>query len=273
MSQEHPFIRLGARLVSLRSPLVMAIVNATPDSFFPPSRAVDRSSLREAYLRACSEGADILDIGACSTRPAVQAGQHVPADAQQEWQRLDTALSLARDMGVRLPISVDTFRPEVAQRAIEVYGVDMINDVSGGSPAMFDLVADSRVAYVLTYNRRYDAHASDDLLRDAMDYLSRRVDMLHRRGVSDVIIDPGFGFEQTVQQSLDLLSNLHALQHIGCPILVGISRKRMAYEPEGLTARTSLPQTLRLERQAMQQGADILRVHDVAATRQMINDK
>ncbi len=260
------YICLNDRLINLHQPLVMAIINATPDSFFSGSRAYDESSLRAAMLRAANEGADIIDLGACSTRPRVQTADDELVTEQQEWQRLSMALSIAREMNVQVPLSVDTFRLAIARRAIEEYSVAMINDVSGGCDEMYDLVAQHNVAYVLTYNRLHDSHPTSDLLSDAMAFLSRRVDALHRRGVSDVIIDPGFGFGQTVSESLSLLDNLSTLRHLGCPILVGISRKRMAYEPAGLTPDTCLNESLQLERQAINHGANILRVHDVDAT-------
>lgn len=272
MCPEYKSLRLGDRLVILRSPLVMAIVNATPDSFFSASRAGDEQAVRAAVTRAVSDGADIIDLGACSTRPAVQADGGLVSE-QLEWQRLNMALAAVARMNTGIPVSVDTFRPGVARRAIEEYGVAIINDISGGSDEMFDLVAEHRTAYVLTYNRAYDRHKTDDLLSDALRFLSGRVDELHRRGVSDVIVDPGFGFGQTVPESLDLLANLSVLQHLGCHVLVGISRKRMAYEPAGLTPDTCLEQTLLLEQKAIRQGASILRVHDVAATIEMINKK
>lgn len=273
MCPNNRTLRLGDRLVVLNKPLVMAIVNATPDSFFAGSRACDEPSLRAAFERVVSEGADIVDIGACSTRPAVQMDSDGLADEQQEWMRLQLALAVARQMGVNLPLSVDTFRASVARRAIEEYGVSIINDISGGTDEMFDLLAEYNVAYVLTYNRSFDEHRTDNLLSDALAFLSRRVDELHRRGVSDVVVDPGFGFGQTADESLSLLADLGALRHTGCPILVGISRKRMAYAPQGLTPETCLPQTLHLERQAVDRGADILRVHDVAPTHEMLKNR
>ena len=277
MCSNNKMLRLGERLFSLKTPLVMAIVNATTDSFFAASRAMDEASLRSAFERAVNERADIIDIGACSTRPAVQSQMgnvqaSELASEQQEWQRLSMALTVAEQMPIALLFSVDTFRPNIARRAIEEYGVAVINDVSGGSDEMFDLIEQYNVAYVLTYNRSLAPQTTDNVLSDALAFFSRKVDELHRRGVSDVIIDPGFGFGQTVAQSIDLLANLNVLQHIGCPILAGISRKRMAYEPAGLTPETCLEQTLRLERQAIEQGATILRVHDVAATKQLITD-
>lgn len=252
--------------------MVMAIINVTPDSFYADSRAQGDAAIRASVARAVSEGADLLDIGACSTRPAVQLHDDGMASEQQEWQRLQQALWVIRDMAVDIPVSVDTFRPEVAKRALDEYGVAMINDISGGDEEMYELIAHYNSAYVLTYNHAKVEHVTGNVLCDAIDCLSKKTDVLHRTGVSDVVIDPGFGFGQTVEESLYLLHNLHALQHIGNPILVGISRKRMAYEPHHLTPDNCLEQTLQLELQAVHQGATILRVHDVAATRQMITN-
>ena len=274
MLSKAKFIRLGDRLVTSERVLVMAIVNATPDSFFASSRSADEPALRAALRRSADEGADIIDIGACSTRPAVQSGANGVVDESTEWQRLSMALRVAREIKIDLPLSVDTFRPEVARRALEEYGVAMINDISGGCEAMYGLVAQYGAAYVLTYNRPAGAPATTDhLLADAMDDLSHKADCLHRLGVSDVVIDPGFGFNQTVEQSLYLLHAMRTLTHIGCPVLAGMSRKRMAYQPAGLTPDTCLSRTLELERIAVAQGASILRAHDVAATIQMINNE
>lgn len=271
MKSMPTYIRIGDRLLSVSRPLVMAIINVTPDSFFSASRAQSETDLCAAFERTVREGADIIDIGACSTRPAVQAGASGLVDEGEEWRRLQMALSLAREMRISLPISVDTFRPAVAKRAMEEFGVEMINDISGNVYSFIRVNEGLKAAYVLTYNRANDADKTGDLLSDALAFFSRRVDELHRAGVSDVIIDPGFGFGQTVQESLSLLGSLSALKHLECPILAGISRKRMAYEPDGLTPETCLEQTLRLERLAVEQGANILRVHDVAATKQMID--
>ena len=247
----------------------MAIGNVTPDSFYAASRLDSVSNVLTWARGAVSDGADILDIGGCSTRPG-----STPASEEDEWARVEPALTVLRETMPDVPLSLDTFRPEIARRAVEEFGVELINDISGGKTYVrVEGKSSHSAGYVLTYNRANDEHKTDNLLADAVGFLTRRVDELHQAGVSDVIIDPGFGFGQTAQESLSLLTNLRALQHIGCPILVGISRKRMAYEPAGLTPDTCLEQTLALEQQAILQGANILRVHDVAATRQMINGK
>ena len=242
----------------------MAIVNATDDSFFASSRASSPERLKQALMAAESSRAAIIDIGACSTRPAVQNADH-PVSAEQEWKRLQQALGIARETGITKPVSVDTFRAEIAERAIREYGVAIINDISGGSDEMFALVADAHVPYVLTYNDpEYNASHERIATEHVIDFLARRIDNLRRQGAGDIIIDPGFGFAQTVEQSLDLLEHLHELQHLDCPILVGISRKRMAYQPAGKTPDTCLEETIALEQKALRQGADIIRLHDVS---------
>ena len=265
--QNRPiFIRCGERLVDLRQPVIMAIINATDDSFFAASRASSPELLKRALTAAQNSQAAIIDIGACSTRPAVQA-DHKTASAEQEWQRLQQALATAREMGITKPISVDTFRPEIAERAILEYGVSIINDISGGSEQMFALIADTRTPYVLTYNDpEYNRSHPVIHMEHVIDVLARRMDDLRRRGAGDIIVDPGFGFAQTVAQSLDMLDHLHELQCLDCPILVGISRKRMAYEPAGKTPDTCLEETIALQQKAICRGAHIIRCHDAAYT-------
>lgn len=259
----------------------MAIVNATDDSFFASSRASSPERLKEALSAAQNSRAAIIDIGACSTRPAVQAqgarpsqGDVLPmATAKQEWQRLQQALEIAREIGITKPISVDTFRPEIAERAISEYGVAVINDISGGSDDMFALVADKQVPYVLTYNDPdYNTSHERIAMEHVVDFLARRIDSLRQQGAGDIIVDPGFGFGQTVPQSLDLLEHLHELCCLDCPILAGISRKRMAYQPAGKTPDTCLNETIALERKAIRHGADIIRLHDMSCIGDLLGD-
>ena len=267
------FIRCGGQLVDLRQPVIMAIVNATDDSFYAASRASSPERLKEMLLAAENSQARIIDIGACSTRPAVQSdsnkngtNEQTPAlaSAEQEWMRLQQALAIARELGIGKPLSVDTFRPEIAERAIREFGVDIINDISGGSEQMFALIADTRVPYVLTYNDPgYNSTHELIATEHVVDFLGRRIDDLRRRGAGDIIIDPGFGFSQTVPQSLDLLDHLEELLCLDCPILVGISRKRMAYQPAGKTPDTCLEETIALQQKALRHGAHIIRCHDV----------
>ena len=264
MENRPMFIRCGGQLVDLRQPVFMAIVNATDDSFYAASRASSPERIKELLLAAENSQAALIDIGACSTRPAVQTADKT-VSAEQEWQRLQQALALARELGINKPLSVDTFRSEIAERAIREFGVDIINDISGGSDEMFALIADTCVPYVLTYNDpEYNCSHERIATEHVVDFLARRIDDLRRRGAGDIIIDPGFGFAQTVEQSLDLLDHLHELCCLECPILVGISRKRMAYQPAGKTPDTCLEETVALEQKALCHKADIIRLHDVS---------
>lgn len=266
MENRPMFIRCSGRLVDLRRPVMMAIVNATDDSFFAASRASSPDALRQAFMRAGQSAAAIIDVGACSTRPAVQPdGSKTAVSAEQEWLRLQQALDIARELRIDKPVSVDTFRPEIAEKAVGKYGVDIINDISGGSDDMFAFVADAHVPYVLTYNDfGYNSTHERIATEHVVAFLGERIDNLRRRGAGDIIIDPGFGFSQTVAQSLDLLNRLEELRCLDCPILVGISRKRMAYEPAGKMPDDCLEETIALEQKALHHGADIIRLHDVS---------
>lgn len=255
-------MRIGSRIYDFSSVRRMGIVNVSPDSFYSGSIALSTDALRRRLMYWLKSGADVVDIGAVSTRPSVQSGYADLASEQEEWHRLEPALGFAREMLYPLPLSVDTFRPGIARRALSDFGVEVINDVSGGSEEMYSVVAEHKAAYVLTYRHGGSDALAEDLLTEVIDFFLPRIDRLHILGVSDVIIDPGFGFNQTVEQSLSLLENLAVLQELGCPILVGISRKRMAYEPAGLTPDTCLEQTRRLEQLAIKNGAGWLRVHE-----------
>ena len=271
MQQFRPY-RLGRFDIS--RPWVMGILNVTPDSFWDGSRCDTQQAVERRVGQMLDEGADVIDIGAYSTRPGAA---EVPVG--DELARIEMAMGAVRRLAPGMVTSVDTFRACVAQHAVEHLGVDIVNDVSGGTldSDMFGTVARLQVPYILMHMRGTPATMQqltdyDNLVEDVADDLSVKLDALHDLGLCEVVIDPGFGFGQTVNESLCLLRDLHALQHIGSPILVGISRKRMAYEPHHLTPDNCLEQTLQLERLSIQHGAAILRVHDVAATQQMITD-
>lgn len=237
----------------------MAIINATTDSFAFSCTNISEAEILAMAAKALSEGADILDVGGCSTRP-----DSTPVDEVEEWRRLDIALRAIRRTYPDAVVSVDTFRASVARRAVQEYGVDMINDISGGIGEMFVTVAELGVPYILTHNAPVDDCSPVSV--QVIDNLIRKVDELHRLGAKDVIIDPGFGFNKNVEQNHELLAHLSDLQIIGLPILVGLSRKSMFYKPLGLepTADEVLRATVEANRQALAQGATILRVHDVA---------
>lgn len=259
-------IKLHGQLLDLSLPKVMAIVNVSPDSFYTSWGQVGEQLLLENVQNALSEGADILDIGACSTRPG---GSLV--DTTTEWQRLEPALCAIRYHFPQAVVSVDTFRPEIAHQAIAL-GADMINDVSGGDETMWKVLAEHRTPYVLTHACEIAPHAStyDATMSQVIDFLQVRLDRLHRLGVADVVVDPGFGFGKTQQQNYTILNQLELLSVLHAPILAGISRKSMLYKPLDSAPSEVLPATIAANTIALERGANILRVHDVAAAKQAI---
>ena len=265
-------LNLRGRQVTIDRPWVMGIVNVTPDSFYSGSRVADDRTLVERVRQMVADGADIIDVGACSTRPG--SGQ---IDAQEEMDRLQWALAvIGREMpGVIL--SVDTYRADVARRCVEQWGVDIINDISGGTmdKAMFPTMAMLKVPYVLMHMRGTPETMTTmtdygDVAADVLDWLTRRIDELRQMGVADVIADPGFGFAKTLDQNYQLLARLDAFHALDAPLLVGVSRKRMIYMPLGCTADEALNGTTVINTLALERGAHILRVHDVRAAAEAV---
>lgn len=268
MSPFKPYsLNLHGRLVEIDRPWVMGIVNVTPDSFYSGSRATDELTLVERVHRLIAEGADVLDIGACSTRPGSQS-----VDAHGEMERLQWALRIIRREAPDVILSVDTYRADVARRCVEEWDVEMINDISGGTldDDMFAMVAQLQVPYVLMHMRGTpDTMSSltdyDNVTADVLEWMARRIDELRQLGVADVIADPGFGFAKTVEQNFELLNGLEAFHALNAPLLVGVSRKRMIYTPLDCTADEALNGTTIVNTLALERGAHILRVHDVRA--------
>lgn len=255
---------LGGRLLPLETPVVMGIVNVTPDSFFAGSRTRLPSDISARAEAMAADGATILDVGACSTRPG-----SAEVSAGEEWERLSVGLRAIADTATGLPVSVDTFRAEIARRAVEEFGVAIVNDVSGGAdPEMFSAVAALHVPYVLSHIQGTVATMTDhclyaDLIPDMLRFLAARVQELHLLGVSDVIVDPGFGFAKTTEQCWQVMAHLDAFSAIGCPVLAGVSRKSMLCKPLGITPSEALNATTAAHMLALERGASILRVHDV----------
>ncbi len=268
-------LNLRGQLISLSTPLVMGIVNVTPDSFYSGSRIQGEAALRERIETIIAEGGSIVDLGAYSTRPGA-----MEVSASEERQRLEPALRLIRDSYPEVFVSVDTFRADVARWAAEEYGVHIINDVSGGAldPDMFATVARLGIPYVLMHMRGTPATMASmtdytDLVVEVLDYFVERVARLRELGQHDIIIDPGFGlFAKTLEQNYTLLSALPRLRAaLELPMLVGLSRKSMIYRLLGTTPEESLNGTSVLNTIALVGGcADILRVHDVRAATESI---
>ena len=268
-------LNLSGRLVEFDRPAVMAIVNATPDSFFAGSRVATADQVARRTESLLAEGADIIDLGACSTRP----GSESP-DADEELRRLEPALEAIRRVSADVPVSVDTFRASVARRCVTELGADIINDISGGTldPAMFDTVAETGAPYVMMHTRGTpetmqqltDYSAQGGVTAAVLEFFAERIADLAGRGVADIIVDPGFGFAKTVEQNWQLMRELPALLALGRPVLAGISRKSMLTRPLQINADEALPATVAANVMALERGAMILRVHDAAAARQAI---
>ena len=258
------------QLLDLSSPRVMAIVNITPDSFYTSWGDDSLEVLLSKVQILLDQGADILDLGACSTRPGSQ-----PISAEEEWARLEPALIAIRSHFPHAIVSVDTFRSEIAEKAIQL-GAHMINDVYGGiaDDRMWEIIAQHKVPYILTYfedlTALQTADGYDYTMSKMLDFFQSKLDTLHRMGVADVILDPGFGFGKNEQHNYTILREMTILNSIGAPVLVGMSRKSMFYKPLGLTPTEVLPATIAANTIAIEHGAHILRVHDVAAAKQAI---
>ena len=260
-------LNLKGRLVAIDPPWVMGIINITPDSFYSGSRVNDEHVLIERVGRMLDDGADVLDIGACSTRPGSES-----VDAQGEMARLDWALTAIRRAFPDAILSVDTYRAEVARRCVAEWGVDIINDISAGTLAaeMFATVAQLKVPYVLMHMRGTPETMSSltdyqNVAAEVLEWMARRIDELRQMGVADIIADPGFGFAKTLEQNYELLARLEAFHALDAPLLVGVSRKRMIYTPLQCTADEALNGTTVINTIALLQGAHFLRVHDVKA--------
>ena len=259
-------INIRGRLRDFRRPWIMGILNVTSDSFYAGCRAEDECAVIERIRSIRDEGGDCIDIGACSTRPDSE-----PVDEATELNRLLGAIDVARREWAEAVISVDTFRASVARRCVEA-GADMINDISGGTldPDMADIVAELGVPYILTHMRGTPKTMQSmtdyaDVAADVITELSFRIREFRKRGVCDIIVDPGFGFAKDVEQNYRLMSSLDEICRIGLPVLVGISRKSMIWRPLGITPADSLPGSVALNTFALLHGASIIRVHDVAA--------
>ena len=245
-------INVRGQLIDLGEPLVMGIMNVTPDSFYANSRVQTAEAIRQRAHQIVAEGAKIIDIGACSTRPG-----GVVVSAEEEMQRLAFALPIVKEAEPDAILSIDTFHADIARRTIEEFGADIINDVEEGKdPEMFRTVAELGAPYILM--------STAANLHDMLIYFSREVQELRDLGQKDIILDPGFGFgKDPVAGNYELLSVMERLQVMELPILVGISRKRMIHQLLGITAAESLNGTTILNTIALLKGANILRVHDV----------
>lgn len=266
MREVKPYsLNIKGRLVEINRPQVMGILNVTPDSFFTDSRSFDVDAISHRVATMVAEGADMIDIGAYSSRPG--AGE---VSVTEEMQRLERSMAIVRKIAPSILVSVDTFRADVARYAVESLGVDMVNDISAGllDDNMVATVAQLKVPYIAMHMRGTPATMSemtqyDNVVADVMRELSQRINEFTLAGINDIIIDPGFGFAKTTEQNYELLQNLELFHELGYPLLVGVSRKSMIYRALGVTPDDALNGTTVVNTIALQAGASILRVHDV----------
>lgn len=261
-----PFqLNIKGVLRSYCRPQVMGIVNVTPDSFYAGSRTMDEKSMALRIESLIAEGADFIDMGAYSSRPGAD-----DVSPEEEIARLKVGMKVLRSISSDIPVSIDTFRAKVAREAIEEMSADIINDISGGDldQDMFDVVAKLKVPYILMHMKGSPATMQaltdyNDVTADVITDISEKMRNLRLLGVSDIIVDPGFGFSKTTEQNFELMRNLGAFNVLDAPILVGISRKSMITCTLGIAPADALAGTVALDAYALTKGAAFLRVHDV----------
>lgn len=262
-------INAGGKLIDLSRPQVMGILNVTPDSFYDNSRCPDAATVAERVATLLREGADMIDVGGYSSRPGC-----ADVSVDEEKRRLAIGFEAIRQQCPEAVISVDTFRAEVARWSVEEWGVQIVNDISGGEmdDKMFDTVAQLKVPYVMMHMRGTPEAMMqeqylhyEDVTADVLQYFAAKIDRLTLMGINDIIIDPGFGFSKTLDDNYRLMSHIDEFTHLGLPLLVGISRKSMIYKLLNTTPAESLNGTTALNVLALIGGANILRVHDVKA--------
>ena len=259
------YINVNGRLMDLSEPQVMGILNVTPDSFYAGNRGTTERSIIERLHQIINEGASIVDIGACSTRPGADE-----VSMEEEMSRLRMGLDIIRKHHPDAIVSVDTFRADAAKMCVEEYGVAIINDISAGQmdEEMFPTIARLGVPYIIMHIKGTPQDMQvdpkyDHFLKEIFYYFSEKVQKLRDLGVKDIIIDPGFGFGKTLEHNYQLMNHLEEFKLFELPLLVGVSRKSMVYKLLETTPEEALNGTTALHAIALQKGAHILRVHDV----------
>lgn len=258
-------ITLNKLPLDLSTPVVMGILNVTPDSFYDGGKYTTETAVIRRIHQIVEEGAGIIDVGAYSTRPGAAF-----VDEQEELGRLSWAVELVRKYYPNLPVSIDTFRAGVAREIVSCLGEVIVNDISGGTldENMFDFVAETGVPYIMmhiqgTPQTMQQNPVYEDVVREVRQFLTERIAVLNAKGFDNIILDPGFGFGKTLAHNYELMSGMDTYQDLCYPLLVGISRKTMIYMLLGGTAQDALNGTTVLNTIALLKGANILRVHDV----------
>ena len=265
-------INVRGRLIDLSEPQVMGILNVTPDSFYAASRTETEETIRRRVRQIVMEGGEMIDVGAYSSRPGAD-----DVSAKEEMERLRRGMKIVKEEAPEIPVSIDTFRADVAKMAIEELDADIINDISGGEldKDMFPTVAKLGVPYILMHMKgtpqtMQEAPHYDDLMKEVMLYFAEKVQRLRDFGQKDIILDPGYGFAKTLAHNYELLQHQDMLQVFELPILVGFSRKSMIYKLLNCTPAEALNGTTVLNTFALTKGASILRVHDVKEAKEVV---
>ena len=265
----HYTLNFRGKLVELQRPWVMGILNVTPDSFYAESRTpmAEPVGIAERAEKMLLEGADIIDVGAYSSRPGAE-----DISPLEEMKRLEVALAAVRNVAPDVYVSVDTFRADVARQCVEHFGVDAINDISGGllDKSMPKVVAKLGVPYIIMHMQGKPATMQQapeykDVVAEVLEFLARQQQRFYESGGKDVIVDPGFGFGKTLQHNYHLMDRLEDFHELRAPLLVGLSRKSMIYKLLEITPQEALNGSTALHTIAMMKGAHLLRVHDVKA--------
>jgi dihydropteroate synthase len=272
MMTRQRFLNIRGKLMDLETPRVMGILNVTSDSFYQGSRYQSENDILAAAEKMLADGADIIDIGGYSTRPGAR---DVPKE--EEGDKVFRAVKLIRREFPESVISVDTFRAEIALEAVQTFGADIINDISGGDadPEMFSVIERLNVPYVMMHMRgtpetMQSLNEYDDIVADILKWFGEKIVRLHSVGVKDIIIDPGFGFSKNIAQNLEMLRRLNEFSVAGLPVLVGLSRKSTIWKTLGITPNEALNGTTVLNTSALLNGADIIRVHDVKEAKETV---
>ncbi|GEM62855.1 dihydropteroate synthase [Sphingobacterium faecium NBRC 15299] len=265
-------INLKGQIMTFDRPIIMGILNVTPDSFFDGGQNNTIEQILIQTRKLLEEGADIIDIGAYSSRPGAAL-----ISSQEELDRALPAIAALVSTFPDAILSIDTFRADVAEACIHA-GVHLINDVSGGTidPLMFETVAKLQVPYILMHMRGIPENmqqltAYQDIVTDVATYFGQKIAALRKLGVKDIILDPGYGFAKTIEQNYELLHRVDELHYFGLPLLGGISRKSMIYKKLGITPQEALNGTTALHTLLLSKGVQLLRVHDVKEAKQIVD--
>ena len=260
-------LNLNGRILDLPTPRVMGIINATPDSFYQNSRLPEPVHALQKAREMIAQGADILDVGAVSSRPGAQE-----ISETEELERLSPVLESLRKAYPDFPISVDTWRAGVARKVIERFGVQLINDISAGTfdPEMFPTMAKLGIPYIIMHMQGNPENMQNDPVYEnvgdeLLQFFAERVYKLRKLGLNDIVIDPGFGFGKTLEQNYELLGQLDSFRMLELPIMAGISRKSMIYKLLDSEPEAALNGTTAAHMALLMKGANLLRVHDVKA--------